>query len=99
MINVNRLISCKLWRMKIIFRLIFCLFLLGGFSSCEKFSEGGAKKKAETNLTNIWVIDAYFHNGLDKTDNLVISNFEETFAEDRKSTRLNSSHVKISYAV
>src|SRR5690606_41835829 len=30
---------------------------------------------------------------------IVVRNFEDGFTGDRKSTRLNSSHVKISYAV
>src|SRR5207302_11208039 len=36
---------------------------------------------------------------LQKLQNLDISNFATSAKRDRKSTRLNSSHVKISYAV
>src|SRR5690606_20031233 len=32
-------------------------------------------------------------------DNAVLTNFAGDYSKDRKSTRLNSSHVKISYAV
>src|SRR5690554_7562944 len=35
-----------------------------------------------------------------RTNAVIVSNFEiTTYYEDRKSTRLNSSHVRISYAV
>src|SRR5690606_40656284 len=47
--------------------------------------------------------DHEWHGGSTKAKNGVVCNpnipTEEVFTTDRKSTRLNSSHVKISYAV
>ena len=66
--------------------LSICLITIG-FTSCDKFPDGGAKKKAENNLTNIWQLDKYFLDGGDKTSELVISNYEETFADNGTYTR------------
>ena len=56
--------------------------------SCDKFIDGGSRKKAEANLTNVWIIDGYFYNDEEKTDQLLISSFEETFADNGVYTRI-----------
>lgn len=62
--------------------------LIFSFTSCDKFIDGGSKKKAEANLTNVWVIDGYFMNDEDKTDELLITGYEETFADNGTYTRI-----------
>lgn len=71
---------------KIIQLLALCVFLIS-FNSCDKYDEGGAKKKSTANLTNVWEIDSYMLDGADKTSDLLISNFNETFADDGTYTR------------
>src|SRR5690606_1727527 len=48
------------------------------------------------NMYRIYIQPVFGHMRIDKITTLQLVNF---FARDRKSTRLNSSHVKISYAV
>ncbi|MBD3636799.1 MAG: hypothetical protein HUJ25_05600 [Crocinitomicaceae bacterium] len=75
-----------------------CAFILFSQVSCDKFDEGGAKKKAEQNLTNVWEIDAYFLDGVNQTSDLLISNFNETFADNGTYARFytNNSSEEVS---
>ncbi|MEX1001426.1 MAG: hypothetical protein WDZ35_04860 [Crocinitomicaceae bacterium] len=68
--------------MKTSIHILSLVILIFGNIACEKYSEGGNKKKAEQNLTNVWEIEYYFLDGVDKTDELFISNYNETFADD-----------------
>lgn len=63
------------------------LFLLG-LNACKKYEDGGLKRKAEQRLTaHTWKLDKYMRNGNDETSQLLISNFQETFNEDKSYTR------------
>ena len=68
--------------------ILFLPLLIITISSCDKFRDGGSRKKAEANLTNIWILDGYSLNDEDKTGDLVISGFEETFADNGVYTRI-----------
>lgn len=65
---------------------LFALFsysLIAVFTfSCEKYDEGGLISKADKRLTeNEWKLDSYYRNGNEETDQLLISNFAETFSD------------------
>lgn len=47
--------------------------------SCNRYENGGSKRRAEKNITKTWKIESYYLNGVDKTNELLLSNFEETF--------------------
>ena len=60
--------------------LTLALFILV-LPACKKYENGGSIAKAEKNIQNTWKIEAYLMDGTDKTANLLISNFKETFGE------------------
>lgn len=55
--------------------------------SCNRYENGGSKRRAEKNISKTWEIESYFLNDVDKTSELLISNFEETFNEDGSYAR------------
>lgn len=68
-----------------IFTLVLFTFLV---TSCDKYDEGGAKKKSEANLTSVWEIESYLLDGVDNTSSLLITNYNETFADNGTYTRI-----------
>lgn len=64
---------------KISFLLVTGLILI----SCKKFDQGGLVSKTSKNLEDkTWKLDKYYRDGVDETNMLLISNFEETFNND-----------------
>lgn len=55
--------------------------------SCNRYENGGSKRRAEKNISKTWKIESYFLNGTDNTSQLLISNFEETFSENGTYSR------------
>jgi len=55
--------------------------------SCEKYDNGGSKKKADKNIQNTWKIDSYYSDGVDNTANLLISNYTENYSSAGVYTR------------
>jgi Lipocalin-like domain len=76
--------------MKKVAQILGLAILLLTFNSCDKYEEGGAKKKSTKNLTNVWKIESYYLNGADNTSSLLITDFNETFADDGSYTRFYS---------
>lgn len=71
---------------------VLCLSIVViAFNSCDKYDEGGAKKKSTANLTNVWEIESYMQDGTDKTSELLITNFNETFADNGTYARFYSN--------
>lgn len=64
-------------------KLLGLLILITAFlsPSCKKYDNGGSIRKAEKNITNTWKIENYLMDGVDKTADLLITNFTETFAD------------------
>lgn len=56
-------------------------------ASCNKYDNGGSKARAEKNIKKTWKLEAYYLDGVDQTQNLLISNFIETFNDDGTYTR------------
>lgn len=71
---------------------IFVVILLVFVSvSCKKYDNGGLVSRSDKNLTRqTWKLDQYLRNGNDETDQLLISNYEETYAEGGELTRTYS---------
>src|SRR5690554_6927584 len=64
----------------------------GECDSCKSFDEGQS--------LNVYELDAASNNSVDDIRSLIDQvRIAPQLGEDRKSTRLNSSHVRISYAV
>jgi len=57
------------------------------FLSCKKYENGGSYGKAEKNIANTWVFEAYYQDGIDKTPDLIITNYQETYVDDGTLTR------------
>lgn len=68
---------------------IFGGLLIGGIllTSCKKYDNGGTKSRAEKNIKKAWKLEAYYLDGNDQTNNLLISNFIETFNDDGSYSR------------
>src|SRR5699024_11260187 len=56
-------------------------------------------KMLEENAENLQAILINGHEEMEKSNNKTVKAVQEMQKSDRKSTRLNSSHVSISYAV
>lgn len=55
--------------------------------SCQSYDEGGWKSKAEKRLPGTWKLVGYYWNGNEATNTLSISNYVETYSEDKTFTR------------
>jgi len=67
---------------------VLSIVLTATMMSCSKYEEGGLVSRAEKSLTeNPWNLSQYLRNGDDETDQLLISNFIETFSESGEITR------------
>ena len=49
--------------------------------SCAKYPEGGLRKLAKGHIMGEWKMNAYFMNGFDYSDTVLVQNFKETFNE------------------
>lgn len=58
------------------------LLLILGFTSCNRYPDGGSVGNAEKNILGTWVLQSYYWNGADNTSQLLISNLTETYNED-----------------
>ena len=68
--------------------LIIVTLFSGSFISCKKYADGGLVGNAEKRLTaNGWQLSQYLRNSNDETNQLLITNFSETFAEGGTLTR------------
>lgn len=56
--------------------------VLLSMNSCEKYEDGGTKRKADDNLVGDWSLQSYYLNGAEMTSSLIITNYKETYSED-----------------
>ena len=57
-------------------------------ASCKKYDDGGIVSRSDKNLTRqSWKLEQYLRNGTDETDQLLISGYEETYADGGELTR------------
>ena len=79
----------KIYIMKKTKNLFGLLILIAAFisPSCKKYDNGGSIRKAEKNITNSWKIQNYLMDGIDKTADLLITNFVETFGDSEVYSR------------
>jgi hypothetical protein len=70
--------------MKTVF--LIALVALGLFS-CKKYSDGGIKKLALSNLRGTWKLERYTRNDVDYTGDLLINSYKETFNEEGTYSR------------
>lgn len=66
--------------MKKIKLLVFIASVGLALASCSKYDGGGNTNRADKKISkHTWVIESYYYNGVDKTSQLLITGFEETF--------------------
>ncbi len=69
-------------------KVLILALIIATTGACKKFNDGGLVNRAEKNLTRqTWKLEQYLRNGNDETSELLISNYEETYAEGGQLTR------------
>src|SRR5690606_41295421 len=91
--NIRRQTRCTLFPYTTLFRSIPLRSCLGRWSRVREGSVLAAYVHPGTEIQHS------FHVSLMAVVNHDVAHHQRLFGEDRKSTRLNSSHVKSSYAV
>jgi hypothetical protein len=61
--------------------LLLLVLSLALAASCAKYPEGGLRKLAKGHIMGEWKMNAYFMNGFDYSDTVLVQNFKETFNE------------------
>lgn len=72
---------------KLIYLPLIALGLIIAITSCSKYDSGGTKARAEKNLVKTWKLQAYYLDGVDKTQSLLISNYTETYNDNGSYSR------------
>ena len=62
-------------------KLMLLVLSLALAASCAKYPEGGLRKLAKGHIMGEWKMNAYFMNGFDYSDTVLVQNFIETFNE------------------
>jgi hypothetical protein len=60
--------------------LVLCCTMALVFA-CAKYPEGGLHKLAKGHMMGTWKMTAYYMNGFDYSDTVLVLNFQETFNE------------------